>query len=119
MRCRRKLRRWRTDASRATIARRKWELSAFQDGPEISIAGVVLDVGQRLLRLMEIARFEPPPHFLKKWGLSPLTEADQPTLVRHGHGLGARDGIQLGEDGLHVRLRRALGDLEAPRDVLV
>src|SRR5690348_1379681 len=57
--------------------------------------------------------------FPSKWGLSPLTQADEASLVRDGHGLGARDGIELGEDGLHVRLRGALGDLEAAGDVLV
>src|SRR5438552_5362948 len=44
---------------------------------------------------------------------------DQTTLVSHGDRLCAADRIQLGQDRFHVRLRRALGDRQAPRDVLV
>ena len=52
-------------------------------------------------------------------GQSALLEVDQAALVRHRHRLGAADGIELGQNRLDVRLGRALGDRQAPRDVLV
>jgi len=44
---------------------------------------------------------------------------NQPALVRQRHRFGTADGIELGENGFHMRLGGALGDLQAPADVLV
>src|SRR5690606_23617363 len=71
--------------------------------------------GQEARKMLGFA--DSPPAYDRT--VSTSSKMHQAPLMRDGYGLGAADGIELGEDGFDVGLGRAFGNVQTTRDVLV